>query len=176
MDIKDLIVDILRFGAAGSCAVVVGYFLIKQDIEKYLKLKSLEVKKDDRSQLLMLRLQANERLILFIERINPPNLFLRLHQHGLTVSEMQAVLCHEIRSEFQHNVSQQLYVNPVIWQIVAELKENTLTMINNAARGFSDSEDGIALGKKVLQQMTLISADPYVSALELIKKDVQQLF
>ena len=74
MDINKLIMDIAGLAGGGVIVVTAGYYLVRPDIQRYLRLKLAEVKKEERPQLLMLRLQAHERLILFIERIKRINL------------------------------------------------------------------------------------------------------
>jgi hypothetical protein len=176
MDINKLILDIAGLAGGGVIVVTAGYYLIRPDIQRYLRLKSAALNKEDRPQLLMLRLQAHERLILFIERINPSNLFIRLHQQGVSIADMHFILLNEIRSEYQHNVAQQLYVSPLIWNVVTKLKEDTLAMINNAVRSLPADAEGVDLSKKVLQHMAAAAENPYDLTLELIKKDIQEMF
>jgi len=175
MDIKDLLTDIVRIAGGGLITVAGAYYLIKPDIQKYLKLKAGE-KKDERSQLLVLRLQAHERLILFIERINPSNLFIRLHQQGISVTDLQSILLHEVRAEYQHNVSQQLYVSSAVWEVVSKLKEDTLAMINNAVKSLPSDAAGVDLSRKVLHHIASVTENPYELTLGYIKKDIQRLF
>ncbi|WP_285059897.1 hypothetical protein [Pedobacter ginsengisoli] len=176
MDINKLILDIAGLAGGGVIIVTAGYFLVRPDIHRYLRLKSAEVKKEERPQLLMLRLQAHERLILFIERINPTNLLIRLHYQGISLADMQSILLNEIRFEYQHNVAQQLYVSPLIWDVVSKLKEDTLAMINNAVRNLPADAEGVDLSKKILQHMAASAENPYDLTLTLIKKDIQELF
>jgi hypothetical protein len=176
MDINNLVTGVFTFATTGLVVVVAAYYLIKPHIERYLELKFQEVKKEERPPLLLLRLQAHERLLLFIERINPSNLLVRLHQQGISVKDMQYLLLNEIRAEYQHNVAQQLYVNPRVWSVINGLKDDTLAMIGNAARDLAEEAEGVDLSKKILQQMAAIAEDPYQLTLELIKKDIQQLF
>lgn len=176
MDIEKLLIDIAKLAGGGLITVAGAYYLMKPDIQRYLRLKSMEVRKEERPQLLALRLQAHERLILFIERINPANLFIRLHQQGITVQQLQSIILQEIRAEYQHNVSQQLYVSATVWTIVSKLKEDTLAMVNNAVKSLPDDTAGVELSKRVLQHMTGMEENPYELTLELIKKDIHQLF
>lgn len=176
MDVKYLLTDMLKIAGGGLIIVAGAYYLIKADIQKYLKIRSAGLKKNDQAQLLTLRLQAHERLILFIERINPSNLFIRLHQQGISVSDLQSILLHEVRAEYQHNVSQQLYVSPAVWKVVSKLKDDTLAMINNAVRSLPSDAEGVDLSRKILQHVASVAENPYELTLEYIKKDIQQLF
>jgi hypothetical protein len=168
------LVAILAIG--GSITVAFAWYLIRNKVQKYFQLKSFEARKEERSHLLPLRLQAHERIIVFIERINPANLFVRLHQQGISARVLQGIILNEIRTEYQHNVTQQLYVNPVSWNVLRKLKEDTIAMLNNAVAGLPAEASGIDLSRKVLEHMASISENPYDLCLELIQKDIHQLF
>ncbi|MBC8985900.1 hypothetical protein H9X96_08930 [Pedobacter sp. N36a] len=175
MSIESILTTVVPITVAGVVTVSVGYYLIKNDIDKYFRLR-FAGKKDERTQLFGLRLQAHERLIIFVERINPSNLLLRVYMPGISVPELQASILNEIRSEYQHNVTQQLYVSERIWNVIRKLKDDTLAMVNNGVQGLPEQATGMDLSKKVLQQMAEIPDNPYDLTLDLIKKDIHQLF
>ena len=88
-----------------------------------------------------LRLQACERLTLMLERINVPNLLLRIPPvAGGTSAEYTAALLLNIRQEFEYNVSQQIYVSDQLWSIVLAARENVSQLIARAAEGADTAE------------------------------------
>lgn len=176
MDIQKLITDAATLAIGGGVTVSIAYFLIKPDIQTYFRLRFSGLKKEDQGPLLSLRLQAYERLIVFVERINPANLFLRLHQPGISLPELQAIVLHEIRSEYQHNITQQLYVSAETWGVVTKLKDDTLAMVNNGVRNLPAESAGLELSRKILQHMAELTDNPYELTLVLLKKDIHQLF
>lgn len=175
MSIESLLIEVVPITVAGVVTISVGYYLIKNDIDKYFRLR-FAAKKEEQSQIFSLRLQAHERLIVFVERINPANLFLRLYTPGISVKELQILVTNEIRAEYQHNVTQQLYVSERVWNVIRKLKDDTLAMVNHGVQGLSEQATGMDLSKKVLQHMTEIADNPYDLTLDLIKKDIHQLF
>lgn len=183
MNIQNFLTEVAAAAIGGIVTIAAAYYLFKDEIKEYLKPQQHGLKpepavdrKEQHHQLLSLRLQAYERLILFVERISPSNLFIRVHQQGIGVAELQAILLNEIRSEYQHNVTQQLYIETSTWNVVRKLKDDTLAMINNAVHGLSETAQGVDLSRKVLQHMAEISDNPYDLTLELVKKDIHQLF
>ena len=80
-----------------------------------------------------LQLQAYERLILLTDRIALPNLIHRVNQPGLDAREMQSLLTMSIRQEFEHNITQQIYVSAEAWDAVRNFKEQNLLVINQIA-------------------------------------------
>ncbi|RZK17008.1 MAG: hypothetical protein EOO43_13920 [Flavobacterium sp.] len=171
-DLIDLLV--LLLGIFG--ALMAFYQFIKSDIQQFFNLKARELNKESRASLLPLRLQAHERLIIFVERINPANLLVRLHQQGIGLRELQNLIVDDVKSEFQHNIAQQLYVNSSSWNVIRKLKDDTVAMINNAVQGLPESATGVDLSKKILQHMASISENPYDLTIDHLKKDIQGLF
>lgn len=176
MDLQKFITDAGVLVIGGVATVAAGYYLIKDDIRTYFKMKFADQQKKTESPLLALRLQAHERLIIFIERINPSNLFIRVHHQGISLAELQATILSEIRSEYQHNITQQLYISTATWDVVKKLKDDTIAMVNNGVKNLPVDASGVDLSRKVLQHMASIENNPYELTLDLIKKDIHQLF
>lgn len=176
MNLQDLIAATIGLSTAGIITVSAGYYLLKNDIRDYLKSRSSGAGRSEGAELLSLRLQAHERLILFIDRINPSNLFLRLHQPGQSAAELHSHILSEIRTEYQHNVTQQLYIAAGSWQMLRKLKEDTLMMIHHAKQQLPEEATGVELSKMVLQHLGGMEQNPYELAQELLKKDIYLLF
>ena len=110
----------------------VAYLIIKRFVENEQKKSLLELKKMQAMETLKvvnpIRLQAYERLALFLERISPNSLVLRCYQPGMDLKVLQGVLTKNIRDEFEHNLSQQVYVSSEAWNRIKEAKEETKEM------------------------------------------------
>ena len=176
MNVQQIITDVVVLGAGVFLALIAIYYVLKNDIQRFFNLKTIELNKDSRAHILPLRLQAHERLIIFVDRINPANLLVRLHQQGIAIATLQAGILNEVRSEYQHNITQQLYVNSETWNVVRKLKDDSIAMINNAVQNIPAEANGIELSKAILQHMASIDENPYDLTIELIKKDIQKLF
>ena len=98
-----------------------------------------------------LRLQAYERLVLLAERISLPNLISRLNQPGISAVEMKVILTENIKHEFEYNSTQQLYVSPVSWDAVRNLKEQNIMIINQVAGTLPATASASDLNKKILE-------------------------
>ena len=100
-----------------------------------------------------LKLQAYERLILLADRIALPNLISRSNQPGLSVREMQNLLVQTIRQEFDHNITQQIYVSPEAWDAIRNLKEQNLLIINQVSSYLPETASGQDLNKSLLEMV-----------------------
>ena len=98
-----------------------------------------------------LRLQAYERLVLLAERIALPNLITRLNQPGISAYEMKLILNENIKQEFEYNSTQQLYVSPVSWDSVRNLKEQNIMIVNQVAATLAPTASATDLNKKILE-------------------------
>src|SRR5450432_4221614 len=96
------------------------------------------------------KLQAYERLILLTDRISLPSLISRSNQPGLNVREMQNLLVQTIRQEFDHNITQQIYVTPEAWDAVRNFKEQNLLIINQVASFMPGEAPSMELNKHLL--------------------------
>jgi hypothetical protein len=97
-----------------------------------------------------LQLQAYERLILLTDRIALPNLIQRVNQPGLTARDMQTLLTQSIRQEFEHNITQQIYVSEEAWRVVRDYKEQNLLIINQVASFLPADAAGPDLNRALL--------------------------
>jgi hypothetical protein len=100
-----------------------------------------------------LQLQAYERLVMLSERIALPNLISRANQSGLSAKEMQLVLLESIKQEYEYNLTQQIYVSPVAWEAVKNLKEQTMLIINQVGAALPPESTGNDLNKILLEVM-----------------------
>jgi hypothetical protein len=98
-----------------------------------------------------IRLQAYERLVLLTERISLPNLISRLNQPGIPAADMKLILTENIKQEFEYNSTQQLYVTPVSWDAVRNLKEQNIMIINQVSAAMPPGATAADLNKKILE-------------------------
>ena len=150
--------------------IVGGYF---RDNEKRQKLK---VVRGNQSIITPLRLQAYERLVLLLERISPDSLVMRANYPAKTCDMLHKELLQIIRAEFEHNLSQQLYVSEEAWNSVKNAKNYTVTLINNAAQDMNGKAPAIELSRKILDLSMGLEQQIAEKALNEIKREIQQLF
>lgn len=100
-----------------------------------------------------LQLQAYERLVMLTERIAIPNLVSRVNTSGLSAREMQMLLLESIKQEYEYNASQQIYVSPVAWEAVRNLKEQNMLIINQVGATLPSEAGGVDLNKRLMEFM-----------------------
>ena len=98
-----------------------------------------------------LQLQAYERLVMLAERLALPNLVSRMSQPSISAREMHQILLDTIRQEYEYNASQQIYVTPVAWDAIKNLKDQNMLIINQVAATLPDGARGIDLNRRLLE-------------------------
>jgi hypothetical protein len=176
MTLYPFLLDLLKLTAAGVGVVWVGFYLAKPYIDRSERIQMLEFKKTLSNQTLSLRLQAFERLVLFIERINPGNMLLRLNARDYSAIELHTIIVDELRSEYNHNVTQQIYVTTRTWAVVKQVKEQTLGIVNASLREMSENASGIDLARAILVHVAEADESPYDIATNIIRTDFEALF
>lgn len=170
------LLDILKFTLAGVGTVYVAFYLVKPYLDKAEKLQMIELKKMVSNQTLPLRMQAYERLVLFVERANPANLLVRLNDAPYSAHEMYSLIVSEIRTEYQHNITQQIYVSDRAWNVVKRVKDDTISVVTNAVKALPETASSLDLSKTILAHMSHLQDNPYDIATNMIRKDMEELF
>ncbi len=170
---------LLEFGKLlipASIVLYAVYLTVRSFIQREIELKKLDVRGRSIETILPARLQAYERMILFLERISPQNLLIRLNNPGFSARDFQKILLDEVRNEYNHNVSQQVYMSEEVWSQIKNAKEDLIIMINESATGMPPEATSIDLAKKVFQMTMDKKVDLINHALTELKKEIQQIF
>jgi hypothetical protein len=176
MELYSSLMAILKYTVAGIGVVYVAFYLFKPYLDKNQNLQILEFKKAVSAQTLPLRLQAYERLVLFVERANPANMLIRLSGNSLSAAELHIIIVNEVRNEYQHNVTQQIYVSDRAWAVIKRVKDDTLAVVNSAVKALPPDASGLDLGRITLNHLSKLDDNPYDIAITLIRKDLEDLF
>ncbi|MEQ8425091.1 MAG: hypothetical protein RIA63_10300 [Cyclobacteriaceae bacterium] len=152
------------------------YLMVRAFISKEIELKRLEVRGRSIETILPARLQAYERMTLFLERISPQNLLVRLNNPAYSAKDFQKVLLDEIRNEYNHNASQQVYMSEEVWNVIRNAKEDLIIQINEAAGAMKAEATSIELARQIFQAGLDKKVEPLTHAMSELKKEIQQIF
>ena len=153
---------------------------IKQFIESEHRNKLIEMKMNNlavnQKFVTPIRLQAYERVILLLERISPNSLILRENIPGMTVMQLQSTLVKAIRDEYEHNLSQQVYISKQAWELVKTSKDEMVKLINEAAANIDSNAPSTELARVVFDIIVQTEKLPVDIAIEVIKNERQESF
>lgn len=121
------------------------------------------------------RLQAYERAVLFLERISPESLILRTVRPEMTAQQLQAALVTSIRSEYEHNLSQQIYMSNEAWEMVKNARGTIVRMINSVASQLPPTATGDELSRLLLEEVMDMDTEPCRTAINFVKAEIARL-
>ena len=149
------------------------YATIKQLLDRQERQERLKLSAARLETTLPLRLQALERLSLFCERISLQNLLLRVAPTGRTAPEFRAAMLMSIQQEYEHNITQQVYVSQGLWQIIKAGRDDLSEMITLAADAGGNGE---AVARRLLAMAAERGGDPLQTAQAAIRREAGSLF
>jgi hypothetical protein len=172
----ELVADLIKVILPAGLVLWAMYLTVSSFIKKDLIQKELEIKAETTKTLLPIRLQAYERMALFLERISPNNLLIRLNGQTPNVLSFQQLMLSEIREEFSHNLSQQVYMSDEAWTTVKNAMNETVALINLSAKDLSPDAPAIELSKRVFEIMMGKEVNPSDEALRVVKQEMRDNF
>ncbi|MCF8226338.1 MAG: hypothetical protein K9J30_10725 [Bacteroidales bacterium] len=172
----EVLLDILKYTIPALVVFLTVYFFLRSWLKQEDRRRRHEFNMHIQDELLPIRLQAYERIILFMERIAPESILLRLNKKGMNAAQLQAELQSTIRHEYDHNLTQQTYVSTEAWQHVQVAKNLILKIINDSAEQLKENASGATLGKLILENIMELKTPPSQAAIEFLKKEVNELF
>ncbi len=150
------------------------FFSIRFFIKNEQKKQLLELKHNSRSVIAPLRLQAYERMALLLERIDLNRLVIKMNNPELNAMQFQILLTSSIRSEFEHNLSQQIYFSTDLWNLIKTAEETTINIVNQSAAQLSADAPSLELAKLIL--MRVAESVPTAQAMAALKAEIQEVF
>lgn len=168
--------EILKYILPSLVVAAITYLLVKSFLENDTKRKMVDIKVNNTKLVTPVRMQAYERVILLLERISPVNLIMRTSGQLISATDYQAVLLQNIRDEFDHNLSQQLYISDIAWDKVLNAKEETIKLINTSAAKLSQEANSTHLASKILETSFEYNKMPIDEALSYVKEEFRKKY
>lgn len=152
----------------------IAFLFFREHIENENKRRNFLIQKDLQKDALPIRFQAYERMSLFLERIKPSKLLLRVKPMSSNKGDYETLLIANIEQEFDHNLSQQIYVTDKCWSITSTAKNATIQMIRKAT--LSDKVDSADKLREVILSDLMDKRSPSDAALSFIKEEVSEIW
>ncbi len=172
----EVVIEFGKILIPAGLAIYAMYLTINSFLKKDFEKNLIALKTKNSDIILPNRLQAYERMALFLERITPGNLILRLNDPALPAKSFQSLLINEVREELNHNLSQQVYMSNEAWARIKNAVEELISLINESAAELTDEAKAIDLAKIIFGKIAEKEFNHIDSALSFIKQEIQQLF
>jgi hypothetical protein len=170
------LVELLKYTFPALVVLATAYFLLKMFLDNEAAKTRMQIRLDMQKITMPVRMQAYERLILLCERIEPAGLLVRTNMPGMNASQLQSALVQSVRSEFEHNLSQQLYVSTKAWEMVRNAREETIKRINTSAMKLMPDATSSDLASLILINDIDETQSAVKGALDLLKDEARSNF
>ncbi|MAJ51336.1 MAG: hypothetical protein CMB82_06965 [Flammeovirgaceae bacterium] len=170
----DLFIDLLKILGPAAIVLYASFLMVSSLLKARFDELQSSLKQKIQKEMLPIKLQAYERIVLLLERSNPNNLIPRLSQKEMNATVLQHLLIKEIRQEFNHNLSQQIYLTNEAWSYITASIEDTITLINEAAMGMDEEHSGLDLAKLILEGA--VKKNSIQQAIVFVKDEIKELF
>jgi hypothetical protein len=171
------ILELLKYTIPALIVFLTAYFLLTRYMQKDATAKAIEMKLKRDKEIVLLRLQAYERLALFLERISPANVIARVRTPDMIGSELQYSMVKNIREEYEHNLSQQIYISSTSWNLIVAAKDEIIRTINLIGQQLPPDASSGQLINAIFTGIANANAPlPTEHALEFLKTECRELF
>jgi len=168
------IFEVLLYSVPALITGMIAYYFFKEHTKNEDGRRRFLLQKDMQVNTMPLRLQAYERMAIFLERITPSKLLIRVAPTSSNKEDYESLLIASIEQEFEHNLSQQIYVTDECWNIITAAKNATIQLIRKASL-LEKTETANKLREVVLTEM-LEKRAPSDAALSYIKQEVGDMW
>ena len=168
------IIELISYTLPTLIMAFVAYSFFELYTKNETEKRNYLLKKDTKPDTLSIRLQAYERMTLFLERINPSQLLVRIAPISNDKKDYQNFIIAQIEQEIEHNITQQIYISEECWSVIMTAKNATIQMILLAANNEKIS-DANQLREFILKDL-FDKPSPSSAALAFIKNEVGQLW
>ncbi len=176
MNAASVTLDILKYVLPSLVVLIAATTIVGRFLSSANQQKQIENFGAAQDITLRLRLQAYERLALFLERVSIGQLIPRVYDSSMTVQDLRFAITHTVRAEYEHNLSQQIYVSDSVWQTVKSAKEQEMAMVNRISETLDPAAPARDLHMRLLEVIAHANTDlPTESALQIVNEEVKKV-
>jgi len=169
----DAFIEILKIILPAGAVFAAAYLIVRRFLDNDQKQREMDLKKSNQNLITPLKIQAYERIIIFLERIHPNTLVVRVNKNGFSAQQLHMELIKTIKSEYEHNLSQQIYLSPGAWEMVKNAKEEVMKLINISATKVAYDRSSNDLAMIILNITSSLDKKlPSEMAIEFVKKEI----
>jgi len=172
----DTVLEILKYILPSMIMFGALYFVMNRFLDTEHRKQLAVLKKENITITTPLRLQAYERFVLFLERMAVDKLIIRVNRPGMDAKFLKAALLKTVEEEFNHNLTQQLYISASTYEVVKDAKNEIVKIINVAGAKLPADAKGAELAKNIFEIVSSLEKQPAQYAVLTLKKEIRLLF
>ncbi|MEL6972755.1 MAG: hypothetical protein AAFZ63_15435 [Bacteroidota bacterium] len=160
-------------------ALVIGvtvYFVVREMMRRQIQMQHQHLQSQRQSGTMPLRMQAYERLSLFVERLSLPGLLMRTHNDEMSATTLRLTMLLNVQQEFEHNISQQVYVSDQLWRVIEATRDDLIEFITVVSEKVPKDAPSRQLRDALIGYQQQREQDPISIAQMAIRKEAASLF
>ncbi len=171
----EAVTDILKITLPALLVAIMAWIVLGSMIRNERDRRRQELILQNSRTIVPIKLQAYERIILFLERISLESLLVRVSTPNMNAAQLYSGLLTSVRSEFEHNLSQQIYMSPQAWEVVRNARSGTIKLINSEFEKLPENSPGMVFSKQLLTAVMDMEKEPTRVAIDFIKAEVGRM-
>ena len=171
----EILMDILKITIPALLVLIAAWLVLRGMTKNDQDKRRQELILQTSRTVTPIKLQAYERIVLFLERISLESMLVRVSSPGMNASQLHSALLTTIRSEFEHNLSQQIYMSPQAWEVVRNARSNMIKIINSEMEKMPEKASGMELSRKLLETIMELDKEPTRAAIDYIKAEIGRM-
>jgi hypothetical protein len=175
MEKMELLTDILKITLPALLVLITTWIVLRNMIKNDQNKRNQELILQNSRTVMPIKLQAYERIVLFLERISLESMLVRVSSPGMTAAQLHSALLTTVRSEFEHNLSQQIYMSPQAWEVVRNARSSMIKMINGEFEKMPAAASGMDFSRKLLESVMEMDKEPSRAAIDYIKAEIGRI-
>ena len=168
--------EILKYTLPALLVLLATWLVLWKMLQEDRAKRQFELKRKSQKEITPLRLRGYERLALLLDRTTPEALLRDLDVQELTAQQISSILLQKLRLEFDHNLSQQIYVSDEVWEAITEAREQMVLFLSTMSRQFPAETNGVEVAKLMLTAYAQNGETPHQKAMKKLKDEVRTLF
>jgi hypothetical protein len=171
----EILPDILKITIPALIVFFTAWLILDKTIKNDQEKRRQEIILLNSRTVTPIKLQAYERIVLFLERISLESLIVRVSTSDMKATQLHSALLTTIRSEFEHNLSQQIYMSPQAWEVVRNARSGMIKIINTEAESMPVNAPAMVLSKQLLEKIMELDKEPTRVAIDYLKGEISRI-
>lgn len=171
----EILADILKITLPALIVFLTAWLVLHNMIKNDQDKRKQELILQNSRTVTPIKLQAYERIVLFLERISLESLLLRVSVQDMTAQQLHSAMLNAVRSEFEHNLSQQIYMSQQAWEVVRNARSNMIKIINSEVEKLPPDSSAMTLSKKLLEKIIELDQEPTRAAIDFVKAEIGRM-
>ena len=168
-------IEILKYCVPALCVLLATWLIMHKFYKSEAEKRLWELKRLSQKEISPLRMRAYERLSLLLERTTPEHMLLELNLGEMTILQVQQHLMRTIRMEYDHNLSQQIYVSNQVWDAIIASRDQMVAFINTMAQQMPPESTALDYAKVLITAYTSNGQTANDQAMQLLRSEARSL-